>query len=883
LGQGSFGTVYLAWDENLNRRVAVKVPRREVLATHEAQRMFLQEASAAAQLRHASIVSVFHADRLPEGGCYVVMEYVEGRTLAQILSGGRRVPAEKAIRLLTPVADAIHHAHLRRLVHRDLKPANIIVDAASTAHVADFGLALHETTQADTRGQVAGTPAYMSPEQMRGESQHLDGRSDIWSLGVILYEALTGRRPFLGRDRNELYEAIVRHEPKPLRQIDDTIPRELERICLKCLTKKVTERYTTAADLAEDLRAWQAGTGVEGAVSGSSSSGAATKPSPGNDLAEPVLHARVIEPSQPPPPPTVRPAPPAPIPGERPIAPANVATPPAAKVDVQPTVPTPAPVPLTAKFPPAPAPPVRTAPPPRPAAPISQRPEPAVAARPRSAVRWLWAGVLGAGLLLLLGMVFGKMLLPGPPQAPGARPMTTELLSVTPAADFDDPGPAAPLPGDTATDRWHQELREFVDGNVKGGLNGRLGRFVYGDVLATLDRGVDGEWDLGASTTGDGQARRVFVRDGAWSAEELTTQQAEVQEVAAERLVRRLAEGHRLSEKLLVNLQASQLALEDIGGGRFILSGELPMRRTQAGNVLDLAVVFRWQRDDGLSQEEFGFLPVDATKSFLLRLADDLSAVPGSDTSRVEVSLASFLVDSRPGYYRISNQVQCPLLKGVKWNPQVRYLVRRLVRDGLDGMFGRGLYSDVAGVIDDGLDGTWWIGSEISADGKTYEIKVKDGRLTDALVTPEREAELELDPGRIESELDSSFELPTATMATLSNPVVRIETDDNGEQRVRGSVVVAAFDTQAVQDMTISIRFLRPAGHRFNAGVTSIDLPWTQVPSQTVTFDLDLPEDALDLPKGAWLRLEAFRRQPKPRLYRITEEVHCATIGGETE
>jgi serine/threonine protein kinase/formylglycine-generating enzyme required for sulfatase activity len=252
LGAGGFGAVYKGYDEELNRDVAIKVPHRHRITRPEDCEAFLTEARVLASLDHPHMVPVYDVGRTKDGLCFVVSKFIAGSDLAKKIATSKLSTTETA-ELIATVSEALHYAHKRGLVHRDIKPANILLDSQSNPYVADFGLAMREEDHGKQPG-VCGTPAYMSPEQANGEGHRVDGRSDIFSVGVVFYELLTGRRPFRGETATDILIQVSTAEVRPPRQIDDTIPKELERICLKTLSKKASDRYTTAKDLAEDLR-----------------------------------------------------------------------------------------------------------------------------------------------------------------------------------------------------------------------------------------------------------------------------------------------------------------------------------------------------------------------------------------------------------------------------------------------------------------------------------------------------------------------------------------------------------------------------------------------------------------------------------------------------
>ncbi|UCF05844.1 MAG: protein kinase, partial [bacterium] len=251
LGRGGMGVVYKAVDTKLRRTVALKFLSPRALGSEEDKARFLHEAQAAAALSHANICTIHEIDEFEEQS-FIVMEFVEGRSLKERIKSGP-MKINEAVDVAVQVAEGLREAHAKGIVHRDIKPANIMIKPNGRVKIMDFGLAkAHGQTVLTKVDTTLGTYAYMSPEQARGEA--IDHRTDTWSLGIVLYEIVTGQRPFKGDYEQAVIYAIVNEEAEPVTGLRTGIPMELERIITKCLQKDAKHRYQGLADLITDLR-----------------------------------------------------------------------------------------------------------------------------------------------------------------------------------------------------------------------------------------------------------------------------------------------------------------------------------------------------------------------------------------------------------------------------------------------------------------------------------------------------------------------------------------------------------------------------------------------------------------------------------------------------
>jgi predicted Ser/Thr protein kinase len=259
LGRGGMGVVYRARQLSLDRVVALKMILASHLASDEQIRRFQIEAKASAGLHHPHIVRVFEVGQV-HGQHYFSMEYVEGQSLSAAMSAGA-LSLEDALRCLIGIARAVDHLHRHGVLHRDLKPANILIDGEGRPYLTDFGLAkmFLSDSRSTATGMIAGTPSYMAPEQAAGRNSQIGPAADVYSLGAILYEMLTGRPPFHEANPLDTLLQVLERDPPPPRGIRSDVPRELELICLRCLEKTPDGRYPSAAALADELERYQAG------------------------------------------------------------------------------------------------------------------------------------------------------------------------------------------------------------------------------------------------------------------------------------------------------------------------------------------------------------------------------------------------------------------------------------------------------------------------------------------------------------------------------------------------------------------------------------------------------------------------------------------------
>ena len=253
IARGGMGIVYKARQASLDRIVAVKMLLFGQYASEEFVHRFRIEASAAASLQHPNIVAI-HEVGVHQGQHYFAMDFVDGQNLTQFVRN-QPLPAKRAAGYVKTIAEAIQFAHQRRVLHRDLKPANVMIDSNDQPRITDFGLAkkLAEDSDLTVTGQVLGSPNYMPPEQASAQRGQIGPPSDVYSMGAILYHALTARPPFVGETLADTLQQVLHTEPVAPRLLNPAVPRDLETICLKCLEKETTKRYGTAQELADEV------------------------------------------------------------------------------------------------------------------------------------------------------------------------------------------------------------------------------------------------------------------------------------------------------------------------------------------------------------------------------------------------------------------------------------------------------------------------------------------------------------------------------------------------------------------------------------------------------------------------------------------------------
>ncbi len=255
LGKGAMGIVYKALDPVINREVAIKTIRfdlaHEDSENEEIMQRFMREAQAAGKLSHPNIITIYDVGR-EESVTYIVMQLIEGKSLQRVIATGEKLTAQEVIDLMTQICSALDYAHRNGIVHRDMKPGNILLDKEGKPFICDFGVARVDTSTLTQSGTAVGTPSYMSPEQVMGKK--VDKRSDIFSLGCILFELLTGRRPFEAESITTVIYKIINEEPPPLSEVKKGLPVGFEHIIDRALAKDANARYQSCADLAADLR-----------------------------------------------------------------------------------------------------------------------------------------------------------------------------------------------------------------------------------------------------------------------------------------------------------------------------------------------------------------------------------------------------------------------------------------------------------------------------------------------------------------------------------------------------------------------------------------------------------------------------------------------------